>query len=110
MRRYISKIEQKILPILQEYEVTKAGLFGSCSRGEMEEDSDIDILVEIKKDISLLGFIELKQKIEEALDKKVDLVEYSTLKPLLKDRILKEQTMLIRKEISECILKISLTP
>jgi hypothetical protein len=95
MKNDINKIKQKILPILQEYGVEKVALFGSCVRGEMEEDSDIDILVEIKKDISLLDFVGLKQKIEEALGRKVDLVEYDTLKPLLRERILKEQVVLL---------------
>ena len=70
-------------------------MFGSSARGEMQEDSDIDILVDIKADISLLDFVGLKQKIEEALGRKVDLVEYDTLKPLLRERILKEQTVLL---------------
>jgi len=95
MKNDINKIKQKILPILQEYGVEKVALFGSCVREEMEEDSDIDILVEIKKDISLLDFVGLKQKIEEALGRKVDLVEYDTLKPLLRERILKEQVVLL---------------
>ena len=95
MKNDINKIKQKILPILQEYGVEKVALFGSCVRGEIEEDSDIDILVEIKKDISLLDFVGLKQKIEEALGRNVDLVEYDTLKPLLRERILKEQVVLI---------------
>lgn len=95
MKINIDEIKQKILPILQDYGVKKVALFGSCVRGEMEEGSDIDILVEIKKDISLLGFVSLKQKIEEALGRKVDLVEYDTLKPLLRERILKEQVVLL---------------
>ena len=95
MKNDINKIKQKILPILQEYGVEKVALFGSCVRGEIEEDSDIDILVEIKKDISLLDFVGLKQKIEEALGRKVDLVEYDTLKPLLREKILKEQVVLL---------------
>ena len=92
---HINKIKQKILPILQQYGVKKIALFGSCVRGEMEENSDIDILVDIEADISLLDFVGLKQKIEEALGRKVDLVEYDTLKPLLRERILKEQVVLL---------------
>ncbi len=95
MKNDINKIKQKILPILQEYGVEKVALFGSCVRGEMGKNSDIDILVDIKADISLLDFVGLKQKIEEALGRKVDLVEYDTLKPLLRERILKEQVVLL---------------
>ena len=59
--------------------------------GEIEEDSDIDILVEIEDDISLLDFLGIKLEIEEILKRKVDLVEYSTIKPLLKEKIIKEK-------------------
>ncbi len=95
MKNDINKIKQKILPILQEYGVKKIALFGSCVRDEMDKDSDIDILVDIEADISLLDFVGLKQKIEETLGRKVDLVEYDTLKPLLRERILKEQVVLL---------------
>ena len=91
----VEQIKHKILPILQGYEVKKIALFGSCARGEMAENSDIDILVDIGADISLLDFVGLKQKIEEALGRNVDLVEYNTLKPILKERILKEQVVLL---------------
>jgi predicted nucleotidyltransferase len=95
MKININKIKQKILPILQDYGVKKIALFGSCVRGDMGKNSDIDILVDIKADISLLDFVGLKQKIEDALGRKVDLVEYDTLKPVLREKILKEQVVLL---------------
>jgi predicted nucleotidyltransferase len=95
MKNDINKIKQKILPILQDYGIKRLALFGSCVRGEMGEGSDVDILVDIKADISLLDFVGLKQKIEEVLGRKVDLVEYDTLKPLLRERILREQVVLL---------------
>ncbi len=45
MATYIEEIKRKILPILQQNSVKRAGLFGSCVREDMREDSDIDILV-----------------------------------------------------------------
>ncbi len=95
MSTRIEEIKRKILPILQRYGVKRAGLFGSYVRKEMREDSDIDILVEIEKDISLLDFVGLKLEIEGALGKKVDLVEYGTIKPLLRERILNEQVAIL---------------
>lgn len=95
MNTYIEEIKRKISPILQRYGVKKAGLFGSCVRGDMRANSDIDILVEIERDISLLDFVGLKLEIEEALGNKVDLVEYNTIKPLLRERILKEQVIIL---------------
>lgn len=95
MKMDIEDIKKKILPILQRCGVKKIGLFGSCVRGEMREDSDIDILVEIEDDISLLEFVGVKLEIEEALGKEIDLVEYNTIKPLLRERILKEQVVIL---------------
>ncbi|MFH1774905.1 MAG: nucleotidyltransferase family protein [Methanobacteriota archaeon] len=95
MKTHIEEIKQKVLPILQRYGVKRVGLFGSCVRGEMREDSDIDILVEIEKDISLLDFVGIKLEIEEALGRKIDLVEYNTIKPLLRERILNEQVIVL---------------
>ncbi len=91
----IDEIKQKILPILRHHQVKRAGLFGSLVRGEMKEDSDIDILVEIDKNISLLDFIGIKQEIEDSLEQRVDLVEYDTIKPIIKDAILREQLVIL---------------
>lgn len=91
----IEEVKEKILPILQRHGVKKVGLFGSFVRDEMREDSDIDILVEIENDMGLLDFVGLKLEIEEALGMKVDLVEYSTIKPLLRERIMSEQVPIL---------------
>jgi len=94
MSQAIDQIKQRILPILSRHGIKRAALFGSVVRGEMREDSDIDILVDIDRDLSLLDFVGIKLEIEDALQKKVDLVEYDTIKPLIKDRILKEQEVI----------------
>ena len=91
----VEEIKRRVLPILRRYGVKRVDLFGSCVKGEMREDSDIDILVEIEKDISLLDFIGLKLEIEDALGRKVDLVEYDTIKPLLREKILKVQMVIL---------------
>lgn len=91
----VDEIKNKILPILRKYGVRKASIFGSAVRGEMKESSDVDILVEIDRDISLLDFVALKLELEEVLGRRVDLVEYDTIKPRLRDRILKEQVVIL---------------
>ena len=95
MRLSTEEIKQKVLPILQHHRIKKAALFGSSVRGEMKEDSDIDILVEIEDNISLLDFVGIKLELEEILRRKVDLVEYSTVKPFLKEKIIKEQVPIL---------------
>ncbi|MBI3622874.1 nucleotidyltransferase family protein [Candidatus Pacearchaeota archaeon] len=92
----IEKIKSQITEALKKNKVTQAGIFGSYSRGEQNKNSDIDIAVEINdKNMSLLGFIGLIRLLEKLLKKKVDLVEYSAIKPRIKERILREEIRII---------------
>ncbi len=96
MNREIKKIKSKIINILKKNNVKRAGIFGSYSRGDQRKNSDIDVVVKIEdKNMTLLGFIGLKLKLEEALGKKVDLVEYVALKPLIKNNILNEEIRIL---------------
>jgi len=93
----INKIKETILPILHKYGIKHAGIFGSVIRGEITADSDIDILVEISKDadLDLLDFVHLKHELENAVKREIDLIEYSTIKPALKENILKEEVSIL---------------
>lgn len=93
----ILEIKKKIAPILRRHNVKKAAVFGSYARGENKKGSDIDILIEFEKDVrkSLFDLARLKLDLEEILGKKVDVVEYSTIHPLLKNRILEEQDLVL---------------
>jgi len=91
----IEEIKKKILPVFKKYDITRAGIFGSVVRGEARADSDVDILVEIDARMSLLDFVGLKLELEEALGKKVDLGEYSTIKPIIKEQILSEEVVIL---------------
>jgi len=88
-------LRNKIIPILERYEVKKAAVFGSFVRGEQKKDSDIDILVEFKGKKSLLDLAGLKIELEDTLQRKVDVLTYNSLHPLLRDRILKEQKVIL---------------
>jgi predicted nucleotidyltransferase len=96
INKEIEKIKSKIVPVLKKNKVTKAGIFGSYSRGEQRKDSDIDIAVNIDdKNMSLLGFIALIRILEEMLKRKVDLVEYDAIKSRIKQKILDEEIRII---------------
>ena len=87
----IKKIINEYRPILKErFKIKSIGIFGSYLRKEEKEKSDIDILVEFYETIDLFEFVELEGFLSEALGVKVDLVMKETLKPRIKDRILKE--------------------
>jgi len=89
------KIKEIVVPILKKHNVKRASLFGSIVRDDYTEGSDIDILVELQEDTSLLDFIDIKLEIEDATNKKVDLVEYDMIKPALRKYILSEQEAIL---------------
>ncbi len=77
---------------LRDYGVSHLAVFGSVSRGEAQKNSDIDLLVELNSN-SVMGLFEyanLKLYIQSLFDAPADVANRSTLKPLLKDAILRE--------------------
>jgi hypothetical protein len=77
--------------IFEKYHVERLGIFGSYIRGEQTDDSDIDILVEFKKDgKDFFNYLRLKKFLEQNFDKKVDLVMKEAIKLKLKKIILDE--------------------
>lgn len=88
-------VREKIIDILRRNDVKRASFFGSIVRGEMTEESDVDLLVEFEGRKSLLEISGLKIELEDALNKRVDVVIYRSLHPLLRDRILAEQVPIL---------------
>jgi predicted nucleotidyltransferase len=66
--------------IKDKYNIKRIGIFGSVARGEADELSDIDILVEFDKPIGL-DFVLLADEIENILGVKIDLVTENAIKP-----------------------------
>ena len=82
-----------LLPSLErEYGVSSIEIFGSYVRGEQDEESDLDLLVEFDPDrgLSLFNFVGLQQELSDHLGVRVDLVEKRSIKRRLRDRILHE--------------------
>jgi predicted nucleotidyltransferase len=95
MRETIEELKNKIIPVLKQHDVTHAAIFGSFARGEEKENSDLDIMVELKRGKSLLDLVSLKLELEETLKRKADVVTYNALHPDIRERILKEQVTVI---------------
>ncbi len=72
--------------------VSHAAVFGSVARSEAREDSDIDVLVELDRDrpMGIFEYARLKIYVNEILDGAGDVVNRRTLKPLLRDGILRD--------------------
>ena len=88
-------ISELILPILRKHGVRRASLFGSVVRNEATDASDVDLLVEIPDDMSLLGLAGLKVELEETLGRRVDIGEYGTIKPIIRERVMRKQTAIL---------------
>ncbi len=91
----IDKYKQAIVPILIKNDVDKAGIFGSFARGEAREDSNIDIQVHFKSRKSLFDLARLELELEKESKRKVEVITYSSINPLIKERILKEEVKLL---------------
>ena len=77
---------------LRRFGVSHASVFGSVARGEARADSDVDVLVELDQDrpMGIFEYARLKLYINEILNGAGDVVNRRTLKPLLRDSILRD--------------------
>ena len=78
---------------MKQFGVKSLAVFGSVARGEARSKSDVDLLVEfdpVSKRIGLLAFVRLRHRLEELLERHVDLVTPKALKRQLRDQVLKE--------------------
>ncbi|MBU4070181.1 MAG: nucleotidyltransferase family protein [Nanoarchaeota archaeon] len=91
----INKIKNKILPILKKHNVKKAGIFGSYARGEEKKNSDIDILIQPTKDMSLFDIVGIEIELKNILGKKVDLLTYKSINRYIKKYILNDEVKII---------------
>ncbi|MCX6723918.1 MAG: nucleotidyltransferase family protein [Candidatus Staskawiczbacteria bacterium] len=90
----IKEIKKKINPILKRNGVKRAAIFGSYARGDQKKKSDIDIWVELDDEKSLFDLFGLQLELEKKMKKKIDLGEYCTIRPRIKENILREQVLI----------------
>lgn len=83
-----------IFRIAAQYGAYNIRVFGSVARGEARPDSDVDFLVELEPQRTLLDQIALMQSLEELLGRKVDVTEPETLHEYIKEKVLKEAVLL----------------
>ncbi len=81
---------EAILRIAAQHGAYNVRVFGSFSRGQARPDSDLDLLVDLEPDRTLLDQIALWQDLEDLLGRKVDVVTPGALHWLIRDSVLKE--------------------
>ncbi|MCL6581286.1 MAG: nucleotidyltransferase family protein [Firmicutes bacterium] len=85
---------EDILRLGAKYGVRSIRVFGSAARGEADEQSDIDFLVELEPGRSLLDLGGLQYELEKLLGRRVDVVTERGLKARIRERVLREAVAL----------------
>lgn len=81
---------QEILRVAAQYGARNVRVFGSVARGEADDRSDIDLLVDMEPGRSLLDLGGLQYELERLFGRPVDVVTERGLKARIRDRILRE--------------------
>jgi len=89
-KEMLLKLKDQRHELVERYGIKSLYLFGSLARDEAHPGSDVDLLVEFKQPVGLFQFIELKGKLEDILGCPVDLGTRRSLKPYIKEQVLRE--------------------
>jgi predicted nucleotidyltransferase len=81
------ELEQTLISILKKHEASRIGIFGSRARGDARSDSDLDVLVDFRRTMSLLSLVSIERELSESLGIKVDLLTEAAISPHLIDQI-----------------------
>lgn len=79
--------KSKIVEKLRMEEASYIAVFGSFARGEADEQSDIDILIEFSEPKSLVEVARIERELEEQLGREIDLVTEQSLSPYIRERM-----------------------
>ncbi|HOI24280.1 MAG TPA: nucleotidyltransferase domain-containing protein [Caldisericia bacterium] len=79
-----------IVSILRRYGATKIYLFGSYARGDQRKDSDLDVLVEFGKRVTLIDLSHIVRIVKEDTGIQLDIVTKNALSPYLATYIEKD--------------------
>lgn len=88
--------EAALAELCRRYHVRELSMFGSAARGNMRQDSDIDLLVEFlpEAEVDLVDHAGLMLDLADLLGREVDLVSKNGLKPLIRASVLEEARLL----------------
>ena len=86
----IRDCRREILRLAESHGALHVRVFGSIARGQANEDSDLDLLVEMAPDRSLIDRIGLVHDLEDLLGRPVDVVNERALHETLRDEVLAE--------------------
>ncbi len=93
----IAELARRLAPVLKRYGVVRAGVFGSVARGEAGPESDLDLLVEYRKNLhkSLFDLVHLSDELEAVAGRKVDVCEYRLLREIIRDNVMADHVAIL---------------
>ena len=90
----------RLITVLRQNGVRRAGVFGSFARGEQTPASDVDLLIEPSAEATLFTLARLEMALEDILGRPVDLITFNAIetsaRPRLRERILHDLDMLFQ--------------
>lgn len=86
----VGKRRREILRVAAMHRVRDVRVFGSVARGEAKPGSDLDLLVKLDPETSLLDLIAFKQDLEDMLGCQVDVLTEASVSPYIRDQVLQE--------------------
>jgi len=90
LRNLLDEKKSAILATAQRHGARNVRIFGSVARGDFDEKSDLDFLVEMESGRSLLDHASLMIALEKLLGCKVDVVSENGIKARIRERVLRE--------------------
>jgi uncharacterized protein len=90
LEKKIQEKRREILNIAERYGAYNIRIFGSVARRKARENSDLDLLIELEPQRTLLDYIGLKLALENLLDCRVDLAETETLPETIREQVISE--------------------
>lgn len=86
----VTNKRNEIVQIAHRHGATNIRVFGSLARGEADENSDVDFLVDMEKGRSLFDLGGLLMDLQKLLGRRVDVVTEKGLRPRIRERVLRE--------------------
>jgi predicted nucleotidyltransferase len=90
IRQRLDALKPQVLAVATRHGASNLRIYGSIAAGHEHHASDLDLLVDLPDDQSLLGLIGLRQELEDLLGCSVDVTEADMLHPLIRSRILEQ--------------------
>lgn len=93
------KVQTCVRDLPQREQIERILLFGSHLHGDAQEDSDVDLLIELRKpvQIGLFELARIQRALEQALEKEVDITTPDALSKYIRDGILQEAEVIYEK-------------